>query len=199
METEIEAKFLDINTIELRSNLKNIGAILEHSERLMKRKTFDDCDCRLRKVGGWVRLRDEGDKVTLSYKQLNDRTLHGTKEVTTTVESFEATNKFLEAVGFKEKSYQETRREKWLLDKSEITIDTWPWIPSFVEIESPTETVIKDLAESLGLKWEDALHGSVETAYQKYYDVTDDEIDSWERITFITVPDWLEAKRKPLL
>ena len=199
METEIEAKFLDVNTIELRANLKQIGAVLEHSEHLMKRKNFDDCDCRLRKVGGWVRLRDEGDKVTLSYKQLNDRTLHGTKEVTTIVENFDKTNEFLEAIGFRERSYQETRREKWLLGESEITIDTWPWIPSFVEIESPAEEIIKDLTRRLGFKWEEALHGSVETAYQKYYDVTEDEVDDWESITFIPVPEWLEKKRKPLL
>jgi len=32
-------------------------------------------------------------------------------------------------------SYQETRREKWMLDDAEVTIDTWPWIPTFIEIE----------------------------------------------------------------
>lgn len=196
MQTEIEAKFLDINPFELRDKLRNIGATQEHAERLMKRKTFDDHDGRLRKVGGWVRLRDEGDKITLSYKQLNDRTLHGTKEVTVVVNDFNTANLLLEAVGFKQKSYQETKREKWLLGDVEITLDTWPWIPMFVEIEAPDEQALKDVADKLGFDWSLALHGSVETAYQKYYDVTEEEIDGWSVITFSPVPDWLEIKNR---
>jgi len=196
METEIEAKFLDINSSELRGKLRNVNAILEYSERLMKRKTFDDKDRKLRRVGGWIRVRDEGDKITLSYKQLNDRTLHGTKEVTVVVDNFNTASLFLEAIGFKQKSYQETKREKWTLNDSEITIDTWPWIPPFVEIEAPNEQTLKDISEKLGFDWVYALHGSVETAYQRYYDVTEEEIDRWPTITFIPVPDWLEKKRK---
>jgi len=197
MQTEIEAKFLSIDPDRLRADLRRVGAVQEYPERLMKRKTFDDRDGRLGKVGGWVRVRDEGDKVTLSYKQLDDRTLHGTKEVTVTVDDFDAACAFLTAVGFKQKSYQETKREKWTLNNSEITIDTWPWIPTFVEIESPDDKTLKDIADKLGFDWKDALHGSVETAYQKHYNVTEDEIDNWKTITFVPVPEWLEAKRKP--
>jgi len=36
----------------------------------MVRQTYDFMDMRLNKIGGWVRVRDEGDKVTLSFKQL---------------------------------------------------------------------------------------------------------------------------------
>jgi len=68
METEIEAKFLDVDLTELRAKLEKIGATLEHPERPMRRKTYDDKLASLRKIGGWVRLRDEGDKTTLSYK-----------------------------------------------------------------------------------------------------------------------------------
>ena len=112
METEIEAKFLNIDPAQLRIKLQALGATQEHPEKLMKRKTFDDRDGRLNKVGGWIRLRDEGGKITLSYKQLNDRTLYGTKEITVSVDNFDATCLLLEAVGFTQKSYQETKREK---------------------------------------------------------------------------------------
>jgi len=93
-------------------------------------------------------------------------------------------------------SCQETKREKWLLDGSEITIDTWPWIPTFIEIESPAEENVKDIALKLGLDWNKAMHGSVETAYQKYYNVTEEEVDGWDKIIFCDVPEWLEKKRK---
>lgn len=196
MKTEIEAKFLKIETDKLRVRLKTLGAKLMYPEREMKRKTFDYADERLRKIGAWVRVRDEGEgKITLSYQRLEDRTLHGTKEITVDVSDFEATCNIRLACGFVQKSYQETKREKWLYKKSEITIDTWPWIPAFVEIESETEAEIKSTALELGFDWSLALHGSVENAYQAYYNVTDDEVDSWETITFTPVPEWLDIKR----
>jgi adenylate cyclase, class 2 len=196
MKTEIEAKWLDINTAKFREILKEAGAQLVSPERLMVRRVFDYPDKRLEKIGGWVRVRDEGDKVTLSYKQLNDRTLHGTKEVTVTVDGFENTCKLLEAIGLKSYSIQETKRESWKLGEAEVEIDTWPWIPSFVEIEAESEQQLKETAQKLELDWKNALHGSVETAYQAVYDVTEEEIDNWKEIRFTEVPDWLAAKAK---
>ncbi|OGD61036.1 hypothetical protein A3A71_02245 [Candidatus Berkelbacteria bacterium RIFCSPLOWO2_01_FULL_50_28] len=162
----------------------------------MRRCVFDYPDSRLKDIGGWIRVRDEGDKVTFSYKQLNDRTLHGTKEIEVTVGDFEKTVDLLTAIGLAQKAYQETKREKWTLSKCEITIDTWPWIPTFVELEALTESEIQQLAGKLGFDWKNAMHGSVETAYQKYYDFTEHEIDAWPEITFIPEPAWLLAKKK---
>ena len=197
MKTEIEAKWININVKKIREKLKKIGAVLEYPERLMKRKVFDYPDARLKKDGAWIRVRDEGEgKITLSYKKLLERTLHGTKEITLDVSDFETMCDFLQACGFGSKSYQETKREKWLIGESEITIDTWPWIPTFVEIESPTEEEIHKVSDLLGFDWKDALYGSVENGYQKYYNVTEEEIDGWEEITFTPVPEWLEMKRK---
>lgn len=195
METEIEAKFPNINADEFRSILKKTGAVLEHPEVLMRRKNYDYPDRRLEKSGGWIRVRDEGDKVTLSYKQLNDRTLHGTKEVNVAVDDFDKTCRFLEAIGMKAKAYQETKRERWNCNGVEITIDTWPWVPTFVELEGPTEELVRRLASDLGFDWSKAMHGSVETIYQMHYDFTEREIDGWESITFIAPPDWLLAKK----
>jgi adenylate cyclase class 2 len=195
MNTEIEIKFLDIDRNVIQKKLTSIGAVRIHPEQQMRRKVYDYPDERLRKIGGWIRVRDEGDKITLSYKQLNDRSLHGTKEITVSVNDFADTCKLLETIGLTPKSYQETKREKWLHGKSEITIDTWPWIPPFIEIESSSEDELRTLVTKLGFNWTKGLHGSVETAYQKYFDVTEEEIDDWESIVFVPVPDWLERKR----
>jgi adenylate cyclase class 2 len=83
-----------------------------------------------------------------------------------------------------------------MLDDVEVTIDTWPWIPTFVEIESSSEEKLKTAAKKLGLEWSQALYGSVEPAYQKYYDVTEDEINGWSEIVFCPVPDWLLKKKR---
>lgn len=196
METEIEAKFPDIDVSLIRAGLKNIGAVREHPEVLMRRKNFDYPDWRLEKIGGWVRVRDEVDKITLSYKQLNDRTLHGTKEVSVEVSDFEETCKFLGAIGMEVKSYQETKREKWRMGDVEIDIDTWPWVPTFLEVETPTEEKLRKAVEKLGLDWKEAMHGSVENIYQKYYDFSEPEINHWSEIRFISPPDWLLKRKK---
>src|SRR3989344_2563061 len=192
MQVEIEAKFLNINPDELRERLKKAGAKLIHAESLMRRNNFDYPDGRLEKIGGWIRVRDEGNKTTLAYKQLVNRTIEGTTEISLEVEDFEKISNFLLAIGLDNKSYQETKRERWELDGVEVTIDTWPWIPTFVELEGASEEKLKEAAIKLGLDWGKAMHGSVETAYQAYYNVSEEEIDGWENITFVPVPDWLE-------
>ncbi|HBH16761.1 MAG TPA: adenylyl cyclase, partial [Candidatus Veblenbacteria bacterium] len=113
MQTEIEAKWIVSDLDIIRNKLSELKANLDQPERLMRRKPFDFPDNRLEKVGGWVRVRDEGDKITLAYKQLNDRSLHGTKEVSVEVSDFNNTCQILEAVGLEAKSYQETKRETW--------------------------------------------------------------------------------------
>ena len=177
----------------IRKKLHEIGAELVYEERLMKRKVFEH---PTEKRNDWLRVRDEGDKITLSYKKLVDRTLHGTKEITVEVSDFEKTCSILENSKLKFISYQETKREKWQHGETEITIDTWPWIPTFIEIEASTEDEVKKVAEKLGCDWNTAEHGSVETVYTKHYDVTEEEVDNWPEITFVPVPDWLEKKRR---
>lgn len=196
MKTEIEAKFLDIDTDAVRNTLKRIGACCVYPEQLMKRKTYDYPDRRLNNIGGWVRVRQEAEAITLAYKQLDDRTIHGTKEVSVRVDDFERTGQFLLDIGLVEKSYQETRRELWMLESVEITIDTWPWVPTFLEIEAESESAVRDVAHRLGLVWDKAVFGSVEIVYQKYFNVTDTEIDSWPKIIFEPIPAEIERKRK---
>lgn len=195
MAIELEAKFTQVIPESVRKSLKNSGAELIYPEVMMRRKVFDYPDLRLEKTGGWVRVRDEGNCVTMTYKQLSERTLQGTTEITIKVDNFEEACGLLTAIGLEQKAYQETKREKWELNGCEVTIDTWPWIPTFVEIEGPTEVAVKEAAELLGFDWHKAMHGSVETAYQELYDFTEEEIDHWKSITFSPIPDWVEKKR----
>ena len=191
MQTELEAKFLDIDPDMLRKLLKEKGATLVHAERLMKRKNFDFPDRRLYKTGGWVRVRDEGDRITLSFKQTVNDALDGTKEVEIVVVDFDNISNFLLAIGLVQKSYQETKRERWYFDGVEVTIDTWPWIPTFVELEGESEKQLKEIATKLGLDWGAAMHGGVAPVYCRYFDVTCGEVNEWKNITFVPVPDWL--------
>ncbi len=196
MKPEIEAKFTDIDVDTFRAKLGASGATLIHGELSMRRKNFDYPDMRLQKKAGWIRVRDEGTQVTLSYKQLNERTLLGTEEVSCVVDDFDAACEFLSSIGLVQKAHQETRRERWELGGVEVTIDTWPWIPTFVEFEAGTEDALKEAVEKIGFDISKALYGSVENVYQMHYDFTEDEIDSWSEILFVPEPAWLLAKRR---
>ena len=158
----------------------------------MRRHTFDQTDGKQ----GWVRVRDEGDKVTMTYKRTFERTLHGTQEINLIVDDFDRASEFLEAIGLKKKAFQETKRESWAVNGCEVTLDTWPWIPPFIEIEGPSEEAVCGTATLLDLDWSKAMHGSVETVYQQHYEVTEKEVNSWPSITFAPVPEWLEKARK---
>jgi adenylate cyclase class 2 len=142
MPPEIEAKFLHVDHAALRSQLEKLGATCRHPNRLTKRLVLDFPDRRLRAKDGWVRIRDEGDKITLTYKQLNQRSLSGMQEVEVVVEDFVGTEAFLKAIGLEPYSYQETKRESWELDSVAIELDEWPWIHPFVEIEARDETAV---------------------------------------------------------
>ena len=193
MQTEIEAKFTDIDVAATRAGLRRVGAELLQAETLMRRRVYEH---PTGKENDWFRVRDEGNRVTMSYKKLEDRTLHGTKEIVFVVPRFDDACQFLEAAHVRFVSYQETKRETWRLGGADITIDTWPWIPSVVEIEAESEEAVQLVASALGFTWAEALHGSIENVYQKYYKVTESEVGHWKEITFIPVPFWLEPKRR---
>ena len=87
-------------------------------------------------------------------------------------------------------------RESWILDKAQIEIDTWPWIPPFVEIEAKDESTLVKVANKIGLDYSLAKYGSVEIAYQDIYDVTEEEVNDWPIINFSGIPDWLLLKQR---
>ena len=67
METEYEATFLNINKEEIRKKLKEISAVLAKPEFLQKRIPFH-LPKEKHSLGKFVRVRDEGDKITFSLK-----------------------------------------------------------------------------------------------------------------------------------
>jgi adenylate cyclase class 2 len=195
MHTEFEVKFLDIDHVTFRKALSKAGAKLVNPERLMRRKNFDFPDQHLTKrKSAWVRVRDEGGMVTLSYKQIDDYSVTGTQEINVTVDDFDTTTHFLQAIGMKQKSYQETKRESWQLRAVQIELETWPWIPTFIELEGQDERSIKQAATDLNLSWAKHRAGDAST-YQLYYDITLDEIVHTE-LLFSPIPPWLQQRRR---
>ena len=167
MKTEYEAKFVNISTSEIRQKLRSLGGSSEKPERLMRRVTIDSPKMKQNK--GYLRVRDEGDRVTMTYKQFDKPSVDGAKEHEVSVDNFEETIAILEAAGLPYTSFQESKRETWRLGDAEIVIDKWPWLAPYIEIEANNEHIVRKTAEALDLSWGDAIFGDVMAAYRVQY------------------------------
>jgi len=154
---EIEVKFLNINSAVVQKKLEKIGA-KRVGEYFYRRRVFDYPDWRLDKQGAWLRLRDEEDKITLSFKQRlgiksHDGTTEdsGMEEVEIEVNDFEKTVILLNKLGFIEKHYAENKRIRWIKDGIEFDIDTFPELEPYLEIEAPSWKKIDEAIEWLEL------------------------------------------------
>lgn len=176
MNTEIEVKFLHINHEEIRNRLTSIGFECVAPMRLMRRAIIDYTDRRLQ-VGtpnSYIRVRDEGDKVTLTYKQFASLSIDGAKEVEVVTSSFEDTIRIFTQVGLEVASLQESKRETWKNETCEVVLDEWPWLDPYIEIEAATEIGVREVASKLGLDWSVAKFGDVMVAYRDQYPYLDE-------------------------
>lgn len=154
---EIEVKFLNIDPIQLERKLRDIGAE-KVGDFSYRRRVFDYPDWRLDKGGSWLRLRDEGERVTLSFKQRlgmadegsgeNDM---GMEETEIVVSDFVKTAQLILKLGFIEKHYAENKRTRWVKDGVEFDIDTYPALEPYLEIEAPTWAKIDEAIAWLDL------------------------------------------------
>ncbi len=189
MDLEIEATFVDIDKDKLRIKLNAIGAKLIQPETLMRRVVFNV------NAHSFIRVRNEGKRIILTYKNHLNNTITGTEEINVEVSDYEKTIAILKAGGLKPKSEEDSYREKWQLDDVEIDIDTWPWIPSYVEIEGPSEEKVRKVSEQLGFNMNEAIIGSVDEVYKLYYDVTNDDINfNLPEIKFTDAPTKIASK-----
>jgi adenylate cyclase class 2 len=186
MNIEYEATFTKINKDQMRQKLKEAGAKLIKPEFLMKRVVFHPPQ---EIKNGWMRVRDESDKITLGLKIITGSKITDQKEIELVIDDFEEGCKFLEAIGARRKSYQETKREHWHYNGCEITIDTWPGLQPFVEIESDHEKIVKKVSEKLGFNWQDAYFGATDEIYERELGIPRDIINNQTpEITFKNPP-----------
>lgn len=171
MNTEIEAKFLHMDHEKIREKLRDLDFLCAAPMRLMRRAIIDYTDRRLETgaVNAYIRIRDEGDRVTLAYKQFDSLSINGAQEVEVTVSSFEDAVEIFTRAGLEVVSLQESKRETWRSDTCEVVLDEWPWLDPYIEIEAKTESEVRNVAVRLGLTWSEAVFGDVMVAYRNQY------------------------------
>lgn len=188
MQIEYEATFTDIDKDEMRTRLKKAGAELLRPEFLQKRINYRFPSGHQQKPG-WVRLRDEGDKITLTIKMIEGEKIEDQKEISLTIDDFDEAVEFVETLGCEKKAYQETKRELWKLDEVEIMLDEWPFLEPFVEVEGKSEEAVKNVAEKLGFDYRQAFFGCVTPLYAKKY--------GWEERAINVIPEIIFEGKNP--
>lgn len=180
MKIEYEATFPAIDKNEVRQRLLLAGAELIKPEFVLKRNVY-----RLPKgneiEGGFLRVRDEGNRTTMSLKVIGECGIEDQKEICLTVNDFNQASEFLSNIGCEPKSYQETRREIWELDGVEVDIDEWPFLEPLVEVEGASEEEVRSASEKLGFDYSLARFCSAGMLYSEKYglplDLINNEID----------------------
>lgn len=177
MEIEYEATFENINKDEVRKKLEDAGARLIKPECLHKRTTFD-LPPSIDIEHSFIRVRDEGDKTTMTLKVIEGSGIEKMKEINLDVDNMEKAKEILLFLGCRKKSYQENKRELWKIGDVEITIDEWPFLEPIVEIEGHSEKAVKETAKILGFDYTNALFGPITVSYAKKYNISADVINN---------------------
>ena len=111
--------------------------------RLMIRAIIDYSDSRLQNGKnefwgwGWVRVRDEGDKATVTHKRvvMDGDMRESTHEIEYVASSYDQVVALFKAIGLVVYASQGTRRETWRLDDCEVVLDERPWLDPMMEIK----------------------------------------------------------------
>ena len=128
-------------------------------------------DLKAAQKGKWIRLRTNRKKTTLTYKDIVSKTIDGTKEVEIVVDDFDKTNEFLEIIGFENKGYQENSRIQYFLNNVEIDIDSWPMIPTYLEIEGNSSQEVNEMQNLLEIDSSKLTTLNCEDIYKEFYGI----------------------------
>ena len=173
MNIEIEERVLEINAESIINKLEKLNAI-KKGEWYQRRYVYDFNPKREKE---WIRLRSNGEKTTLTYKNIEDNSINGTKELEIEVSNFEETNEMLNILGYKPKAYQENKRIRYILNNVEIDIDSWPLIPTYLEIEGESVEEVKRVEQLLEIDLSKVTTLNCQDIYKEIYGIDIDKID----------------------
>lgn len=168
---EIEVRFLEIDTQELLKKLRDLGAI-DYGEDFLREIVFYDKDMKWQyEEKKYVRTRSTKDGAFLTFKHNEEDTATGTKEIEFKIDNLEKAKQFLEEIGLIAFREQEKKRHKFKLGEVIVDIDSWPSIPTYVELEGPSESALQEAAKKLNLDWSKTVFEDPRFAIEKYYKI----------------------------
>lgn len=164
MKVEIEARYLNCNIENTIKKLKENNAKFI-GDWLQLRNCYDFNPVR---ENSWIRLRTTGTETTLTIKEIEKKTIDGTKECEIVVSDFNTTDELLNKLGYFARSVQENRRIRYMLDGVEIDIDFWPMIPTYIEFEAHSEEAMQNVCKKLDIDFNKLVTLDVSSIYNHY-------------------------------
>ncbi len=167
---EIEVKILEIDVNKVRDKLSQMGAEKTYDGEIYT-AFLEHPDGKFREKGNTLRIRKIGNRVELCLKGAQEQSSFKIREETEViVSSFEGAIKLFQSLGFRISQETGKRRESYRIGSTKFDIDAYPDIPTFLEIEAPTEKEILRAMEKLGYRREEAnnwSYGELKDYYQK--------------------------------
>ena len=74
-------------------------------------------------------------------------------------------------MGYNYRNYQENKRVSYTLDGVDIEIDSWPLIPTYVEIEGKSEEAVRSMVKKLGYTMKQVTSLDVTTIFEEKYGI----------------------------
>ncbi len=149
MAKEIELRIVDIDRMAVIKRLRELRA------KHVAFRRFRRLEARLVNtptLKRWVRVRTDGTKTMFTMKENRGRK-ENIYEYELEVGDFNAMGEILLRMLSKNlKSYIESERDEYTLDGTEVTIDKWPRIPHFMEIEGKTRKQVNSVYKKLNIK-----------------------------------------------
>ena len=162
---EIEGKILDVNPLLVEERLKALGATKKFSGKVSQEVYAKDG------FSGHYRIREMNNQIIVTLKTKTGSDTARVKvrdEREKLVESKEQAIEDAKALGF---SYRETltkERIEYEKDKVFFCLDTYPDIPTFLEIEGPSEEIVLEWAKKLGFNEDDVKPWGMKKIIQHY-------------------------------
>lgn len=171
MPAEIEARFLDVDIPALLGRPHNLGAD-DLGEELLRETVFYDKELSWQRSGRvLVRIREGKGGVSVSYKNAAVDTVSGTQEIEFAADNAKAVEQLLVEIGLVAWRRQEKKRHSFRFRGVSVDLDTWPGVPTYVELEGPSEAGIQKTAASLELEWSQAIFGNAGLTIEKHYGI----------------------------
>ena len=164
---EYEVRVLEIDKEKMQKKLEELDATLVE-DVFQRRYLYDFKPVNPDK---WIRLRTNGKTTTLTIKDVQSSKIDGTHEMEIVVDDFDTTNEILKELRYIPRGIQENKRIKYDLNGVEVDIDTWPRIPTYLEIEGKSEEEVYKTLELLDIPKDKAISLNTQSIYKEYYDI----------------------------
>jgi adenylate cyclase class 2 len=167
---EIECRFLEIDKLALIERL-SVSNATDKGEELIEETIVYDAAATWAGQNRFIRIRKSGNTINLTYKEHREHAVDGSYEIELGVDDYEKATLFLESIGFPPYRRQQKKRHTFELDGVTIDIDTWPNVPTYVELEGESESALRVVAKKLGFDWNTAVFHNAGWVLEKKYGI----------------------------